>query len=76
MVRLVLWTYRYGGTNKFLAVPHAEVPTTEFYKHIAIEMPEPRRMRQLLLWCGSRALRERPTGPAKDLSALLAGSLT
>lgn len=39
-----------------LAVPHAEVETREFYKHIEQSLPEPRRMRQLLTWCGTRAL--------------------
>ncbi|KAK8215292.1 hypothetical protein M8818_001913 [Zalaria obscura] len=44
------------------AVPHAEVETSEFYKHISQDLTEPRRMRQLLMWCGHRALPEKPRG--------------
>lgn len=28
----------------------------DFYKHISQDLPEPRRMRQLLTWCATRAL--------------------
>ena len=43
------------------ATPHSAVPTTEFYKHIEAEnLTEPRRMKQLLTWCGERALGEKP----------------
>ncbi|KAF1823753.1 uncharacterized protein K489DRAFT_379747 [Dissoconium aciculare CBS 342.82] len=38
------------------ALPHSEVPTSEFYKHISADLTEPRRMRCLLGWCGTRAL--------------------
>ncbi|KZZ91601.1 Mis12-Mtw1 family protein [Ascosphaera apis ARSEF 7405] len=38
-------------------LPHDEVRTEEFYKHIEGEgLPEPRRMRQLLTWCAMRAI--------------------
>lgn len=47
------------------AIPHAEVQTGEFYKHIAQELTEPRRMRQLLVWCGHRALPEKPGASIK-----------
>ncbi|CAZ85911.1 unnamed protein product [Tuber melanosporum] len=43
--------------------PHAEVETEEFYKHIADELLEPQRMKQLLSWCGKRALSHQ-TSPA------------
>ena len=46
-----------GTTN---AVPHAEVGTAEFHKHISQDLTEPKRMRQLLVWCGKRALPEKP----------------
>nr|OQO19491.1 hypothetical protein B0A51_11537 [Rachicladosporium sp. CCFEE 5018] len=49
------------------ALPHAEVATTEFYKHISADLTEPRRMRVLLGWCGSRALPPKPEAP-KDKS--------
>ncbi|KAI9723817.1 MAG: hypothetical protein M1828_004067 [Chrysothrix sp. TS-e1954] len=55
------------------AVPHNEVTTPEFYKHISMELPEPRRMKQLLTWCGSRALSERPSAASSDTNAVLAG---
>jgi kinetochore protein Mis13/DSN1 len=43
----------------------------EFYKHIDSEsLPEPRRMKQLLIWCGSRALEdEGHPAPSKDSRA-------
>ncbi|KAF2858208.1 hypothetical protein K470DRAFT_251722 [Piedraia hortae CBS 480.64] len=37
-------------------LPHPEVPTAEFYQHISPGLTEPRRMRCLLGWCGTRAL--------------------
>ncbi|KAM0333139.1 hypothetical protein ACHAQA_001798 [Verticillium albo-atrum] len=43
------------------AIPHREVDTSEFYKHIEAEgLSEPRRMKQLLTWCGERALLQKP----------------
>ncbi|KAM5471655.1 hypothetical protein MferCBS49748_001826 [Microsporum ferrugineum] len=56
------------------ALPHDKVDTAHFYKHIASEgLPEPRRMRQLLTWCATRALGEKPTGSrSEDESARLA----
>ncbi|EFQ98463.1 Mis12-Mtw1 family protein [Nannizzia gypsea CBS 118893] len=56
------------------ALPHDKVDTSHFYKHIASEgLPEPRRMRQLLTWCATRALGEKPTGSrSEDESARLA----
>ncbi|KAF2838087.1 hypothetical protein M501DRAFT_936475 [Patellaria atrata CBS 101060] len=58
-----------GSSN---AVPHAEVETQDFYKHIEQSLPEPRRMRQLLTWCGSRALPPKPSGGSEDTSAIMA----
>lgn len=60
------------------ALPHREVDTKDFYKHIASEgIPEPRRMRQLLTWCATRAMGEKPSGSrSDDESARLAGGLT
>lgn len=48
------------------ALPHADVHDSEFYKHIETNIPEPRRMRQLLTWCGTRALKEKPFFDSKD----------
>ncbi|KAL1964176.1 hypothetical protein VTN77DRAFT_7264 [Rasamsonia byssochlamydoides] len=60
-----------GASN---AVPHKEVDTSDFYKHIASEgLSEPRRMKQLLTWCATRALGEKPSGSrSADDSARLA----
>jgi kinetochore protein Mis13/DSN1 len=68
-----------GITTDFLyriALPHREVSVADFYKHIADEgLPEPRRMRQLLIWCATRALGDKPSGASNsdDQSARLAG---
>lgn len=57
------------------ALPHDAVRTADFYKHIEGEgLPEPRRMKQLLTWCATRALGEKPSGSrSEDESARLAG---
>ncbi|SPN97265.1 uncharacterized protein DNG_00779 [Cephalotrichum gorgonifer] len=53
------------------ALPHKEVRAAEFYKHVEEGLPEPRRMRQLLTWCGERALSEKPRLGAVDSGAIL-----
>ncbi|KAJ5768211.1 hypothetical protein N7533_000794 [Penicillium manginii] len=60
-----------GASN---ALPHREVRTADFYKHIADEgLSEPRRMRQLLIWCATRALGDKPSSfHQEDQSAHLA----
>ncbi|KAI9757661.1 MAG: hypothetical protein M1815_000308 [Lichina confinis] len=41
------------------ALPHPEVSNSDFYKHIEGHgLSEPRRMRQLLTWCGARVLQD------------------
>lgn len=55
------------------ALPHDEVDSSEFYKHIESGLPEPRRMRQLLTWCGTRALGEKPSSTTEDYHAGFAG---
>jgi hypothetical protein len=60
------------------ALPHNEVETNEFYKHISQDLVEPKRMRQLLLWCGHRALPEKSVGgqtDAAETAAMHAGML-
>ena len=62
------------NTNCELAMPHGEVETSEFYKHIASDgLSEPRRMKQLLTWCATRALGEKPLFSTEDYNARLAG---
>lgn len=55
------------------AVPHADVETLDFFKHIEQSIPEPRRMKQLLTWCGTRALPEKQSGDGVNGGAVLAG---
>lgn len=63
-----------GDANVLPALPHKEVNTADFYKHIASDLPEPRRMRQLLIWCAARAMGEKRSGSrSEDQSARLAG---
>lgn len=52
------------------AIPHREVETAEFYKHIEADgLSEPRRMKQLLTWTGERCLGEKPAhGEANELA--------
>ena len=52
-----------------LALPHEEVSTSEFFKHISAEMTEPRRMRCLLGWCGTRKLPPKPEAPTETSAA-------
>lgn len=37
------------------AHPHNSVSESSFYKHIDVDLPEPERIRQLLIWCSVRA---------------------
>ncbi|KJZ73906.1 hypothetical protein HIM_06799 [Hirsutella minnesotensis 3608] len=54
------------------AIPHREVNAAEFFKHIEAEgLPEPRRMKQLLMWCGERALSEKPPHGTPNSNAIL-----
>jgi kinetochore protein Mis13/DSN1 len=41
-----------------IALPHPDVAHEDFYKHIKADLPEPVRMKQLLVWCARRALDE------------------
>lgn len=54
------------------AIPHREVDTSEFYKHIEAEgLTEPRRMKQLLTWCGERALSAKPPLGSEGTNSIL-----
>lgn len=58
------------------AIPHRDVNPAEFYKHIAAEgLPEPRRMKQLLTWCGERSLLEKPPLGTPNSNAILGGKM-
>ncbi|CAI6340957.1 unnamed protein product [Periconia digitata] len=54
------------------ALPHSEVEVSDYFKYIEQSLPEPRRMKQLLTWCGSRALPEKPSGDVKNANAIMA----
>ena len=63
-------------TDYEIALPHNEVESSEFYKHIESDgLSEPRRMKQLLTWCGTRAIGERPSFTSEDSNARLAGMM-
>jgi kinetochore protein Mis13/DSN1 len=60
--------------NGHSAIPHREVETSEFYKHIEAEgLSEPRRMKQLLTWTGERCMGEKPSHGNEDNTAELSG---
>jgi kinetochore protein Mis13/DSN1 len=54
------------------AVPHADVDSRDFYKHIEQSLPEPRRMKQLLTWNGTRMLPEKINGGSGDADEMFA----
>lgn len=57
------------------AIPHREVDAAEFYKHIEADgLTEPRRMKQLLTWCGERSLAEKPPLGSSNSNAVLGGT--
>lgn len=61
--------------NGHSAIPHREVETSEFYKHIEAEgLSEPRRMKQLLTWTGERCMGEKPSHGNEDNTAELSGT--
>lgn len=60
--------------NGHSAIPHREVGADQFFKHIEAEgLSEPRRMKQLLTWCGERALSEKPAHGTSGAGAVLGG---
>ncbi|KAE9375498.1 hypothetical protein N431DRAFT_454132 [Stipitochalara longipes BDJ] len=62
--------------NGHSAIPHREVETSEFYKHIEAEgLSEPRRMKQLLTWTGERCIGKKPSHGNQDNGAELAARM-
>ncbi|CAG8502280.1 16423_t:CDS:2 [Funneliformis caledonium] len=53
--------------NGFVAKPHPDISHEEFYRHIQQDLPGPIKLRQLLSWCGQRALEKQRS---KDENAL------
>ncbi|KAK9455450.1 Mis12-Mtw1 protein family-domain-containing protein [Dipodascopsis uninucleata] len=39
-----------------VAVPHSDISSNEFYKHLDSDLPDPHRMKQLLTWCAQRTI--------------------
>ena len=60
-------------SNGQSALPHREVDPSEFYKHISDGLLEYQRMKQLLTWCGERALSEKPPLGSENSNAILGG---
>lgn len=58
--------------NCCVALPHSAIEVADYYKYIEQSLPEPRRMKQLLTWCGSEALPEKPSGDVKNANAIMA----
>lgn len=50
------------------AQPHTSVADSAFYKHIDVELPEPQRAQQLLIWCSHRAVGELTEKPPNSTS--------
>lgn len=52
----------------FLAQPHNAVDDSSFFKHIDVEQEEIDRVRQLLIWCASRASSATTSSSSSSLS--------
>lgn len=55
--------------TRFSAQPHGSVTESSFYKHIDCDLPDAERVRQLLIWCASRASYGASNTPSKSRSA-------
>ncbi|CDR38590.1 CYFA0S02e03444g1_1 [Cyberlindnera fabianii] len=62
--------------NGFSGVPHEQVPTSEYYKHLDHSLPDPHKMRQLLTWCAKRVFDEDKNRHIKQKNKLPAEELT
>ena len=60
------------NASNLTALPHADVDTRDFYKHIDQSLPEPHRMRHLLTWCSARVLPEKVPGASRTPNESLA----
>ena len=54
--------------NGFQSLPHPDVPSSEFYKHISEDLPDPVRMKQLLAWCSRRVIDDMKARSVPDKS--------
>ncbi|KAG7910645.1 hypothetical protein KL907_001536 [Ogataea polymorpha] len=46
--------------NGFIAEPDREIPVEELYKHVSQDLPDPHKMRQLMVWCAKRGASKAP----------------
>lgn len=44
--------------NGFVGLPHEDVSAKDYYKLLDTSLPEPHRMKQLLIWCMSKRIKE------------------
>ncbi|ODV86369.1 hypothetical protein CANARDRAFT_22263 [[Candida] arabinofermentans NRRL YB-2248] len=44
--------------NGFIAEPHNDIPLDELYKHFDSSLPDPHKMKQLLVWCSKRLIQD------------------
>lgn len=54
--------------NGFVGVPHQDVPSEDYYKLLDTSLPEPHRMRQLLIWCFKRLLTQEERNNKNNIS--------
>lgn len=71
-LKLILVSEFEADELNYAALPHADVDTNDFYKHIDPTLLEPHRMRHLLTWCSARALPEKVPGGNRDPNEALA----
>ncbi|KAI9015376.1 Mis12-Mtw1 protein family-domain-containing protein [Hyaloraphidium curvatum] len=50
-------------------IPHPDVSSSDFYRHIQDDLSEPQKMKQLLAWCAERAMSAPPRRNRKDALA-------
>lgn len=64
-------TYQSTGV---IAQPHTSVQDSSFYKHIDVDLPEPQRAAQLLIWCSHRAMNELAESTTRNASSSKRGT--
>jgi kinetochore protein Mis13/DSN1 len=62
--------------NGFDGVPHERIPTTEYHKHLDSDLPDPHKMRQLLIWCSKKKFDEDKNKHIKQKNKLSSEDLT
>lgn len=52
--------------NGLVGLPHEDVAERDYYKLLDTSLPEPHRMKQLLIWCLNKKLQQEEDEPVKD----------